>query len=92
VKKPLLPGKRLAWSLTWRVLVVLPLIPLVIALMISYVGIPVGLLLGLWIGAFVTKPIRKLPMYNLNPKDYHYNEPDRDIDYLIHEYTEEGDI
>jgi hypothetical protein len=54
------------------------LAPLSVALLLLFpLGTPVGLALGLWLGALVTKPIRRLPQFNVDAVKV-YNEPNTD--------------
>lgn len=51
-------------SMTVRALLMIPIGAVIAVLMLTVVGIPLGFALGLAVGAFVSKPLRKHPLFN----------------------------
>jgi hypothetical protein len=56
-----------------RIVLTMPLAPLILLLMASIIGIPIGLAIGMAAGAWATAPMRKHPVFNVkdapNPND-----------------------
>lgn len=49
-----------------RLFLSLPVSVVGVALCATIIGIPLGVLILLWVGAFISKPIRKLPAFNVD--------------------------
>jgi hypothetical protein len=54
-----------AWKMGLRIFLALPIAPVIIILFASIFGIPLGLGLGMVVGAWITKPIREHPEFNV---------------------------
>jgi hypothetical protein len=50
--------------MTLRILITVPLAPVVALCMVSIIGIPLGLAIGMAAGAWATSPLRKHPLFN----------------------------
>jgi hypothetical protein len=63
-----LKAKKATPHVLLRLFVVFPIGAVGVALCVSIIGLPIGIPLLLWVGAYVSKPIRQLPAFNVNTK------------------------